>query len=74
MLLEKWYTLQGTNHNEKWQGRVNLFCRWVHSKVKLYTDLMALEDGEIKAQDTLLEDYRAKLDSMQVPFWWMEGE
>lgn len=74
MINEKWYTLNGPDTFTPWSGRIQLTCRWVHSKVKLYSALARIQKGEIEEQVRLREDFHTKLDDHRSPFWWMEGD
>lgn len=48
--------------------------RWIHSKIKLFEQLVFMQDKNIEELENLKHDYMLKLDHMQLPFWWLEGE
>ena len=73
-VLERWFWLEGQTAYEQWQGSIYLRLRWIHSKIKLFESYIHQCQAESAQLEEQKQDYIDKLDHMQLPFWWMEGE
>jgi hypothetical protein len=70
--VEKYLTLQSDNPYEKWQGRVRVELRWIHSVAKLLRDLIQEHKNEHQRTQDLKKEYQEKIYKLQSPFWWMD--
>ena len=70
--VEKYIPLQSDNPYEKWQGKIRVELRWIHSVSKLLRDL--IQEHKLEHQRTLdlKQEYIEKISKLQSPFWWMD--
>jgi hypothetical protein len=47
--------------------------RWIHSKIKLFEQLIFLQDKQMQELEQAKDDYQKKMDELELPFWWLEG-
>ena len=70
--IEKYIPLQSQNPYEKWQGKVRLELRWIHSKVKLIQDLITEHKNELVRTNETRREFQDKIYKLKRPFWWMD--
>jgi hypothetical protein len=70
--VEKIIPLQSDNPYESWQGKIKVEMRWIHSVVKLLTDLITEHQNEQKLTCEAMKEYEDKIYKLQKPFWWMD--
>lgn len=73
-MFEKWISLEGERPEERGQGSIHVTLRWIHSKIKLFEQLLYMQEKNLEEYEQVKHDYMLKLDHMQLPFWWLEGE
>lgn len=64
--------MQGENPYEKWQGKVRVELRWIHSKVKLIQDLIVEHENELVKIRDMKREFEDKIYKLKKPFWWMD--
>ena len=70
--VDKYISLQGENPYERWQGKLRLEMRWIHSVVKLLRDLIAEHRHEYDRTLDVKREFEDKIYKLHQPFWWMD--
>lgn len=70
--VEKYLPLQSENPYEKWQGKLRVELRWIHSVRKLLEDLIQEHKHEYDRTLDTKREYQDKIFKLQKPFWWMD--
>jgi hypothetical protein len=65
--VEHWFDLKLNDDVEETKGRVNLNLWWVHSKIDMLRNLIAVEEGEIQVNEENLAYYEDKIEILKLP-------
>lgn len=70
--VEKYIPLHAENPYDKWQGKLHLELRWIHSVKRLLEDLIQEHRNELKRIEETKQEYLDKIYKLHKPFWWMD--